>query len=108
MDKTSANARALFERALELDPAERGAWLAENCPDRAQRAVIERMLATDAEADARVLDRSFDALLDSIPEPSPEATTPPAGTCVDASLPRASSPKRSHAFSYKRGLRRTA
>jgi serine/threonine-protein kinase len=82
MDKTSANARALFERALELDPAERAAWLAANCPDRAQREAIERMLATDAESTGHVLDRSFDALLEGIPESVDEAAPPPAGTRV--------------------------
>ena len=82
MDKTSANTRALFERALEQDPAERTAWLAANCPDPAQRAAIERLLATDAEADVHVLDRSFDALLESIPEPSVDAAAPPAGTRI--------------------------
>ncbi|WP_395684042.1 protein kinase domain-containing protein [Dokdonella sp.] len=82
MDKTGANARALFERALELVPAERAAWLAANCPDRTQREAIERMLATDAQADARVLDRSFDALLESIPESPADADAPPPGTRI--------------------------
>jgi serine/threonine-protein kinase len=82
MDKTSANARPLFERALELDPAERAAWLAANCPDHALRGAIERMRATDAEAEAHVLDRSFDALLESIPEPAGEAVAAPDGTRI--------------------------
>jgi serine/threonine-protein kinase len=82
MDKTSANARPLFERALELDPAERAAWLAANCPDHALRGAIERMLATDAEAEAHMLDRSFDALLESIPEPAGEAVAAPDGTRI--------------------------
>jgi serine/threonine-protein kinase len=40
----------LFERALDLAPSDRAAWLAGACEDRALRARVERMLAADAAA----------------------------------------------------------
>ena len=44
-------ASALFERALDLEPAARAAWLDTECADAALRAQVERLLAADAAAD---------------------------------------------------------
>jgi serine/threonine-protein kinase len=51
---------ALFTRALELEPEERPAFLAEACGgDRELREAVEELLATEAEAErARFLDRA--------------------------------------------------
>ena len=66
MSDPTPTLRELFEAALALAPEERGAFLAERCLDTGQRAAVERLLAADAQGGARVLDDSFDALLDRV------------------------------------------
>ncbi len=65
--------RDLFESALALPAASRATYLAQHCADDRQRAVVERMLAADAEAEGPLLDRPMNAALDRIGEPN---TTP--------------------------------
>ncbi|MET0227048.1 MAG: serine/threonine-protein kinase, partial [Dokdonella sp.] len=73
--------RDLFETALALASAERGAFLAAHCTDAAQRALVERML--DADAAAHVLDDGFDVLLDRVGDNALDAETPsPIGSGV--------------------------
>ncbi|MEP7041592.1 MAG: serine/threonine-protein kinase [Dokdonella sp.] len=75
--------RELFEVALALAPDERVAFLAQHCADAAQRAIVERMLAVDADAAAHVLDDSFDALLDRVGDSRSETeTVSPIGSSV--------------------------
>jgi serine/threonine-protein kinase len=65
--------RELFEAALALPMAERAAYLDRYCPDAQQRAIVERMLDADADAAARVLDDSFDALLGRVGDSANDA-----------------------------------
>jgi len=75
--------RELFEAALALAPAERGAFLAARCADGERRAAVEQLLAADADGGARVLDESFDELLERVSDDSlDEASPPPTGAHV--------------------------
>ncbi|HEY0231301.1 MAG TPA: serine/threonine-protein kinase, partial [Dokdonella sp.] len=83
MNDPKPPSRDLFEAALALDPAERAAFLAGHCVDDAQRAVVERMLEADADADSHVLDDSFDVLLGRVGESEGDAETiSPIGSTV--------------------------
>lgn len=62
--------RDLFEAALALPDSARAAYLAQHCADDRQRAVIERMLIADAEAEGALLDRPMDVALNRIGEPN--------------------------------------
>jgi len=62
MTTDPATLRGLFEEALALDPAARGAFLDRHCPDPALRARIERMLAADTAGDHAVLDQGAEAI----------------------------------------------
>ncbi|HVV97180.1 MAG TPA: protein kinase [Rhodanobacteraceae bacterium] len=81
MSDPTPTLRELFEAALALAPAEREAFLAERCRDAGRRASVERLLAADAEGGARLLDDSFDALLDRVGDPA-DAEPPAAGASV--------------------------
>jgi serine/threonine-protein kinase len=81
MSDPTPTLRELFEAALALAPEERGAFLAERCLDTGQRAAVERLLAADAQGGARVLDDSFDALLDRVGDTA-DAASPAAGAPV--------------------------
>jgi len=75
--------RELFEAALALPTAERAAYLDRHCPDARQRAIVERMLEADADAAARVLDDSFDALLGRVGDSANDAEAmSPIGSAV--------------------------
>ena len=74
--------RDLFDQAIALPAGERAAWLDAHCADPAQRLEVERLLATDAAAETRLLDHPFDDLLGRIAEAEPEAEPPPSGTRV--------------------------
>ena len=74
--------RELFETALALAPAERAAFLDAHCPDPAQRAAVERLVAADDDGGARLLDRSFDELLQHVGNPERDAAPPPPGARV--------------------------
>ena len=74
--------RELFEAALALTPAERGAFLSERCRTEAQRAAVERLLAADEDADAHLLDRPFENLLGGVGDAEAESASPPAGSSV--------------------------
>jgi serine/threonine-protein kinase len=82
MNQPTPTLRDLFEQALEQRADARAAWLDAHCSDPAQRDAIERLLATDAAADAHLLDRSFDDLLGRIPETETEDAAPPSGTRI--------------------------
>jgi len=69
--------RELFETALALAPAERAAFLDAHCPDPGQRAAVERLIAADDDGGARLLDRSFDELLEHVGQPERDAAPPP-------------------------------
>ncbi len=58
--------RELFEAALALPIAQRAAWLGAHCAGPAQRAAVERMLASDAAENSGALDGSIDELLDRV------------------------------------------
>jgi serine/threonine-protein kinase len=81
MSDPTPTLRELFEAALALAPEERAAFLAERCRDIGRRAAVERLLAADAEGGARVLDDSFDALLDRVGDAT-DAEPPSAGVMV--------------------------
>jgi len=81
MNAQSPTLRTLFEEALALAPAERAAYLERHCVDAEQRAAVERMIAADADDGSRMLDRSFDALLDRIGETEPQPSLP-AGAAI--------------------------
>ncbi len=56
-DERTRRTYALFERALEVDPAERAAFLSRSCPDDPElRARVEALLAADEGADAYFAD----------------------------------------------------
>jgi tetratricopeptide (TPR) repeat protein/tRNA A-37 threonylcarbamoyl transferase component Bud32 len=74
--------RALFETALALAPAERAAFLDAHCPDPEQRAAVERLIAADDDGGARLLDRSFDELLEHVGQPERDAAPPPPGARI--------------------------
>jgi serine/threonine-protein kinase len=75
--------RELFEAAVALPMAERAGYLDRHCPDAQQRAIVERMLEADADAAARVLDDSFDALLGRVGDSANDAEAmSPIGSAV--------------------------
>src|SRR4051812_12631733 len=74
--------RELFETALALAPAERAVFLNAHCPDPARRAAVERLIAADDGGGARLLDRSFDELLEHVGAPERDAAPPPPGARV--------------------------
>ena len=74
--------RELFETALALAPAERVAFLDAHCADPARRADVERLLDADADGGVRLLDDSFDHLLERVGAAEQEAGPPPAGTHI--------------------------
>jgi len=74
--------RELFETALALAPAERAAFLAAHCPDPARRDAVERLIAADDDGGARLLDRSFDELLEHVGNPERDAAPPPPGSRI--------------------------
>src|SRR6185503_4324977 len=74
--------RELFETALALAPAERAAFLAAHCPDPARRAAVERLIAADDDGGARLLDRSFDELLEHVGQAERDAAPPPPGARI--------------------------
>jgi serine/threonine-protein kinase len=80
MTQSAASIRDLFENALALDPAARADYLARHCADAAQRIVVERMLALDADDAECVFDRSFNALLDRVGDAAAEP--PPLGSAI--------------------------
>ncbi|MGH8172032.1 MAG: protein kinase domain-containing protein [Rhodanobacteraceae bacterium] len=74
--------RELFESALALTPGQRGAFLDARCPDPAQRAAVERLLAADEAEDAHLIDRPFENLLGGVGDAEAESSAPPAGSAV--------------------------
>ena len=74
--------RDLFEAALALAPEQRAAFLDGHCVDPARRADVERLLDADADGGVRLLDDSFDHLLERVGAAEQEAGPPPAGTHI--------------------------
>ncbi len=74
--------RELFETALALAPAQRAEFLDARCADPARRAAVERLLAADADGGARLLDDSFEHLLERVGDPEHDTAPPPAGTSI--------------------------
>ncbi len=60
--------RAMFERAIELPPAQRGAFLREHCPDPDLRARLERLLTADTDPCDPLRAVSVSALANAIGE----------------------------------------
>ncbi|HVT32232.1 MAG TPA: protein kinase [Rhodanobacteraceae bacterium] len=81
MSDPTPTLRELFEAALALAPEERGAFLSAHCHDAGRRVRVERLLAADADGGARLLDDSFDTLLDRVGDPA-GAEPPAAGASV--------------------------
>src|SRR5450432_2441838 len=74
--------RDLFEAAVALPPAERAAYLAQNCSEREQTAAVERMLEADQNMSPRLLDRPVDAMLERIGDAQPPPPGAQSGTRV--------------------------
>lgn len=77
-NQTFLNQRELFEAAIAIAPEQRSAWLLEHCPDIDTRFAVERLLRADA--DARVLDRSIDDVLQIVGDAG--LAVPPFGATI--------------------------
>lgn len=75
-----SNERELFERALALAPAQREAFLAENCSDANVRARVQRLLVAD-EAEPHLLASPFEVFYERIGEEDAGPVLPP-GSCI--------------------------
>lgn len=71
-----SNERELFELALALAPALRGAFLAKTCSDAKVRAQVERLLAVDG-VEPRLLANPFEVLYEGIGEQDADPVPPP-------------------------------
>src|SRR5579863_1555570 len=66
-------AKNLFDKALELDPSQRSAYLAENCSDNTLRGQVEQLLLNYQKAGSLLDDPVFDP---SVPEGPGKLPTP--------------------------------
>jgi serine/threonine-protein kinase len=73
--------RDLFEATLALAEHERSAYLQQHCGAH-ERALIERMLAADAAERALPLDHSFEDMLGRVGEADLDASLPSSGTSI--------------------------
>jgi eukaryotic-like serine/threonine-protein kinase len=79
MIEPSPRQRQLFEQALLLGAADREVFLDTCCSDPDERAVLERLLAADTEADGPLLGQSAEDLFERVGEIS---HAPPSGSCI--------------------------
>ncbi|MEO7916659.1 MAG: protein kinase, partial [Dokdonella sp.] len=76
----SPRIRELFEAALNIEPAERAAWLDNRCTDAMDRLAVERLLTADNVQSNAVVDHAFSDLLGHIGET--DSAVPSAGTQI--------------------------
>ena len=82
MNESKPGIRDLFEAALNLPADERAAFLLAHCDDPEQRESIRRLLAADTESAGALPVRTFDDLLDKLPEAEVDSVEPAQGSRI--------------------------